>query len=145
MSAVVAPIIVGVVNGKPVRFFKTPLNDGKPDLPWHATDDLARALGCDRGLRKHYQRMFQKDWPHAIRSIATAEGVVTVAPHFAALGFVSSMIENGIAPQSADMEYARSAIEACQELFGRISNAEELLLMVTARNRWDDPEPGAAS
>ena len=43
MTALVAPIHTGRLNGQPVRFFKGP--SGGPELPWHAVEDLYRALG----------------------------------------------------------------------------------------------------
>lgn len=148
MSAVIAPVIVGVVNGKPVRMFKTPLNDGRPDLPWHATDDLAAALGCDRGFRQHFQRSFQKDHPGIIRSVATTEGVVTIAPHFAAQGLVGAMVEVGVAPETAEIEYARSATEAAQLIFGSLADPDAFNAIIAAYHRWSDnasSKPGASS
>jgi hypothetical protein len=40
-----APIYTGQVNGYPVRFFKTPLEDGRPDFVWHSVGDLENAIG----------------------------------------------------------------------------------------------------
>ena len=50
MNAVVTPLHVGTVGGVPVRFFRGP--SGQPELPWHAVDDLYRALGLPRAKRR---------------------------------------------------------------------------------------------
>ena len=40
----ITPLHIATVGGHPLRFFKTPLNDGRPDLVWHAVDDLQHCL-----------------------------------------------------------------------------------------------------
>jgi hypothetical protein len=41
----IKPLHIGQVGGQPLRFFKTPLDDGRPDLPWHCVDDLRAVSG----------------------------------------------------------------------------------------------------
>jgi hypothetical protein len=48
-SAMIAPIHVAVINCKPLRFFRTPLDDGRPDLPWVAIDLGAVAMWLRSG------------------------------------------------------------------------------------------------
>jgi hypothetical protein len=79
MTAFVSPIHTGRLNGQPVRFFKGPT--GGPELPWHAVDDLYRALGLPRAVRRQLLRMTQETWRQELRTVATTDGVVTIAPH----------------------------------------------------------------
>jgi hypothetical protein len=47
---IIKPLHIGTVAGRTLRFFRTPLNDGRPDFPWHSFDDLNRcpaAFGSD--------------------------------------------------------------------------------------------------
>jgi hypothetical protein len=41
----VEPIHVATIRGHQLRFFKTPNNDGRPDMPWHSHDDLIKCVG----------------------------------------------------------------------------------------------------
>jgi hypothetical protein len=42
------PLHVAIVNGKQLRFFRSPNNDGRADFPWHSTDDLQSVFGLNR-------------------------------------------------------------------------------------------------
>jgi hypothetical protein len=53
------PLHVATVVGGQLRFFRTPNEDGRPDLPWHSVDDLQQCLGLDRSAREIFQRMAQ--------------------------------------------------------------------------------------
>jgi hypothetical protein len=76
----IEPLHIATVGGLPLRFFKTPLNDGRPDLAWHAVDDLHRCLGLNREGRKIFLRKLRsKVWGAIVRSITTADGVITAA------------------------------------------------------------------
>ena len=48
------PIYEATVSGKPLRFFASPLLDGKPDFPWHSVDDLQRCIGMSREERNFF-------------------------------------------------------------------------------------------
>jgi hypothetical protein len=37
-----------VVDGKKLRFVRSPNNDGRPDFPGHSTDDLQSVFGLNR-------------------------------------------------------------------------------------------------
>lgn len=47
----IQPIHTATIGEHQLRFFRRPINDGKPDLPWHAVEDLHRCLGLNRDLR----------------------------------------------------------------------------------------------
>jgi hypothetical protein len=88
VSAMTAiPLHVARVGGHQLRFFQSPMNDGCPDFPWHSVDDLHRCLGLNREQRKFFLHKL-KAKHNEVRTVATAEGIITVAPHFMAQGTV---------------------------------------------------------
>lgn len=110
------PLHTGVINGHPVRFFKKPT--GAPDLPWHAVDDLYRALGLNREIRRDLLRTTQGSWSTELRTIATADGVVTIAPHPVAQGLIGAMIETGRAPAALEADYIAAGAAALKAMAG---------------------------
>ena len=46
----ITPLHIATVGGHPLRFFKTPLDDGRPDFSWHCVDDLHRCIGRLRAI-----------------------------------------------------------------------------------------------
>jgi len=47
----IEPLHIATVGGQQLRFFRTPLDDGRADLPWVAIDDLGRCRSGN-GLRR---------------------------------------------------------------------------------------------
>ena len=138
------PLHVGTVGGQPLRFFKTPLNDGRPDLVWHAVDDLQCCLGLNRAGRKFFLHVLRstREWGAIIQTVATADGVITIAPHFVAQGLIGAMVEEGMARASIEPEYGRASAEAQKKLgvpFPFLSD-EFFAWMKAAMNRWE-PAP----
>jgi hypothetical protein len=88
------PLHIAVLSGHPLRFFRTPLADGLPDLPWHAVDDLQRCLALNRHGRKIFLALLRsnKRWNGIVRNVATADELVTVAPHFMAQGTIGALV-----------------------------------------------------
>jgi hypothetical protein len=131
------PLHVGTVSGQPLRFFKTPLDDGKPDLPWHAVDDLQRVLGLNREQRKFFlHKLRNRD----VRTVATADGIITIAPHYMAQGTIDAMIEMGKAPASVRAEYDRVG-SALQKLIPpplEFGTDAWFGWMKAATHRWED-------
>jgi hypothetical protein len=64
MTDMFQPLHVATVGGHPLRFFPTPLNDGRPDMPWVAIDDLYRCLGFNRPQRKRLEQKLRKRGGH---------------------------------------------------------------------------------
>lgn len=133
------PIFTGTVNGKPVRFFKTPLNDGKPDFPWHSVDDLQKAAGFDRQTRRHFLRTMQHN---DRKSVATPDGIIVVAPHYIAQGLVGAAIELGVSHGAADNEYHRAVVDAFKEI-EKSEGVDESNFEYAAQayRRWSKGEP----
>jgi hypothetical protein len=110
------PIYTGIINGHPVRFFKTPMNDGKPDFAWHSTEDLMRAANLDTAMIEYFMRSTPSDQRSLYRTVATPDGLVTIAPHCVAQGFTGAMVAVGKAPASFPDEYHTAAFEADDKL-----------------------------
>lgn len=138
-SNIRTPVHTGAVNGHSVRFFKTPLDDGRPDLPWHAVDDLMKACGLTRPAeRTHFLRMAQKDWGDCIRTVATASGPVTVGPHYMAQGLVGAMIHVRRVKKRAEMDYTKAAASALEALTGDLGDEASIGYAIAASHRWND-------
>lgn len=135
----ITPLHEARVCGKRLRFFRTPLNDGRPDLPWHSVDDLQSCLGLSRAQRKIFLRMLQNDQRMGpIQTVATTDGLISIAPHFAAQGMIGAIQQVGMAKPEADAEYAVAGVEACKKLTGGMSFQNGLLeWMAAAMKRWE--------
>jgi hypothetical protein len=136
----ITPLHIAEINGERLRFFKTPLNDGRPDLPWHAVDDLYRVMKLPRGLRRHFRERIR-----TVRTVATAEGLVTIGPHLLAQGAIDVMIAAKETSASVKNDYAMAAAEAMERLADVLPFAfpsdEYLAWMVAAMKRWEDEMP----
>jgi hypothetical protein len=133
----IEPLHVATVGGQPLRFFRTPINDGRPDLPWHAVEDLHRVLGLNRDARRFFLHKL-REWG-GVQTVATADGVITIAPHFMAQGTVDAMVEEGMAPASVRAEYDHAGTEAMRKLAipYPFPSADWLFWMRDAMNRWE--------
>jgi hypothetical protein len=132
------PIHTGTVCGKPLRFFKTPNNDGKPDMQWFAVEDLQICLGMPGQLRKFMRRKMQQMWGAELKTISTPDGVVTIAPHFMVQGMIDAMRDSGIVPETTYNEYAMAGTDAMRILTEHLSFPDDLLpWMVAALKRHD--------
>ncbi len=99
------PIHTATINGQLVRFFKTPINDGKPDFPWNSTDDLMKSCGLPSEMIEYFMRGSKDDHGDVYRTIATPDGLVTIAPHCVGQGFTQAMVDVGRAPESFVPQY----------------------------------------
>jgi hypothetical protein len=79
----IEPLQVANVAGRPLRFFRSPLNDGRPDMPWVAIDELSRCVGLNRADRRVHLAVFHRvpAFKEIVRTIATRDGPVTIVPH----------------------------------------------------------------
>jgi hypothetical protein len=133
---------VATVGGHPLRFFKTPLDDGLPDMPWVAIDDLGRCAGLNRVRRRIHLRVFSQ--LEITRTVATPNGRVRIAPHAIARAAVEALIDRGRAPASMRDEYVHASADAMMKVSpGPFPSVEALTAWVNAAaNRWRiQPEP----
>jgi hypothetical protein len=134
----IEPLHVATVNGRPLRFFRSPLSDGLPDLPWHAVDDLHCCLGLDRHTRRVFLAKLRSAWGEPLETVATAGGIVTIAPHFIAQGVIDATVEQGMAPAGVRHEYDRAGAEAMDKLARPAFGSDAWLAwMKAAVNRWE--------
>jgi hypothetical protein len=134
----IEPLHVATVGDHPLRFFRTPLNDGRPDLPWVAIDDLGRCIGLSRRNRKIHLRVFHSLSKDIIRTVATPDGRISIAPHALARAAVEALIDMGRAPTSARDDYVSASAEAMSKLNPEgFPSVEALTAWVNAAaNRW---------
>jgi hypothetical protein len=138
----ITPLHIATVGGQPLRFFKTPLNDGRADFPWHAVDDLQHCLGMDRNMRRVFLRKLKGDaeWGKYVRTIATPDGPVTIAPHALAKPALKALIDTGRvqAPASVRDEYTAAIAEASMKLnAGPLPSPEAVTAWANAMvSRW---------
>ncbi len=137
MSILVPPIHAATINGKPVRFFVSPLKDGRPDFPWHCVGDLMSALMMDQPTREHFFRSLRDGPTAVVVSIPTDSGIVQVCPHFMAQGLVDAMVAVGVAPKKSRKEYDNAIFEAGEahmEIDCRVGGFEHT---IAAFKRWE--------
>jgi hypothetical protein len=118
MTALVTPIHTGTVNGHPVRFFKGPSD--LPQIAWHAVEDFCQALGMVPAVSQRLLGKNQETWGRALRTVATADGLVTIAPHFVVCGLFEVafdlMTTGAKSPAEIICDYFREASEAVERL-----------------------------
>jgi hypothetical protein len=138
-------LYIATIGGHQFRFFRPP--DNVPDFPWHAVDDLHRCLGLSRdGRRLFLRKLRSAEWSTTLRTIATADGVVIVAPHYMAQGIIRAMVSEGDAPSNIRDEYDDASAAAIKELVKHIPFASDAWFkwMKAAMHRHDDG-PGEAA
>lgn len=113
--SVLTPILhEATVASVRVRFFRP--QAGTPDFPWHVADDLFAALRFPQPVRLHFQQSLRSDHGSTIRTVATSEGIVTLAPHFMAQGAIGAGVDIGCAPYQAEIDYAKAGAAALTKL-----------------------------
>ena len=135
----ITPLHIATVGGRTLRFFRTPLDDERPDMPGVAIDDLGRCLGLSRARRRIHLTLICRVWKEAVRTVATPDGRVSIIPHMVARSAVEMLIEDKrLAPASARDEYVRASADAMMKLpRGPFHSAEALRAWVNAAmNRW---------
>jgi hypothetical protein len=113
MVSMKEPIHIAKISGQAVRFFAPP-DVGKPDFPWVAEDDIYRAAGFSPEERQSLARiMSNAPDGNPMRTIATSGGIVKIAPHHAAQGFLAAIAESGWSDLRA--EYTNAAVAAFKQ------------------------------
>jgi len=110
MTKLTAALHTADLLGVPVRFFRSPRQGA--DFPWHAADDLFQALSFPRAVRREFQHRLKADHARDVRTVATSDGIVTIAPHYMAQGAIGAAVEIGCAPASAEGAYGLAGVAA---------------------------------
>jgi hypothetical protein len=128
MTDIMRPIHTATIRGHRLRFYRTPRNDGRPDLPWHSADDLQACFGLNRQERRAFLQIWRRDHTKRtgflLQTVATEDGLVTIAPHYAGQGTCSALSKClGI-----DIEdpYGLAATDAMKQICGHL-HGEDLL------------------
>jgi hypothetical protein len=138
MTDITQPLHVAIIRGHQLRFYRTPNNDGRPDLPWHCCDDLYHCMGLPRGVRKHFQQQMKRG-PFAgdFRMVATSDGIITIAPHYVAQSIAAMWHELECA--DIENEYAREGAAAIKKLAAHLVFPDQVLpWLKAAMNRHED-------
>ncbi len=105
--SIIKPLATAIVNGKPVRFFRSP-SEGL-EFPWHAYMDVLAAMDLPDDVQEHFLRMMRGGpYRDATRVLATSEGPTVIAAHFAAQGFIGALHDLGKATPHFEEDYIRS-------------------------------------
>ena len=134
MGDLTAPLATLDIDGVPVRFFCSP--ESGPHLPWHALDDLYRAMRFDRALRKRMLRHAQAFPGADFKTVATKEGPVVIGSHPMAQGLIGAAAEakgtmHGV-PANFEAKYVEAAAAAMNAFTGNLPPMEALRLTITA-------------
>ena len=130
MACLIMPIKIGSLNGHPLRFFRAPLTG--THLPWHASDDLQACLALPEDVRAGLKCDLMADWGRHVRTVATAEGIVTIAPHWMAAGLVNAVAVRPGDDLDLTVAYQQALFSAWAELTGDMPAADSLALLQTA-------------
>jgi hypothetical protein len=141
----IEPLHIATIGKHQLRFFRTPINDGRPDLPWIAVEDLHCCLGLNRAARKHFLHRLREWKEPKPRTVATAGGIITIVPHFMAQGMVDGMVDGDMAPERIRAQYDDASSQALRKLIPGPSQAGAdptawLLRIKAAMNRWEQSE-----
>lgn len=120
----ILPIATPLIDGVAVRFFKSP--EAGLHLPWHAIDDLYRAMLMPRGVRR---RMLERSRPLAgsfLKTVATPDGPVVIGAHLVAQGMIAAAIAVGKIPVRFEMAYRLAAVEAMNALTAGLSDEDAM-------------------
>ena len=127
------PLHVGRLHSNAIRFFRSPLEG--PDTAWVVIDDLCRCLEFDVGLRQVFQRGVQADWSSSVRTVATADGVVTIGPHFMAQGLLEALAEVNPSADEVYQAYLREGLRALKVLTAGMTARDRMLYSLSALGR----------
>ena len=124
------PCDTSLLNGRSLRFFRAPLTG--THLPWHAFDDLLACLALPEDVRVGLKRDLMAGWSRDVRTVATADGIVTIAPHWMAAGLVGAVAGRTGDELDLTVAYQQALFSAWAELTGDMPAADSLALLQTA-------------
>ncbi|MBB2961875.1 hypothetical protein [Methylobacterium sp. R2-1] len=76
-------------------------------MPWHVWDDLQACLDLSDDLRTALKRDLMADWGLNVRTGATADGIVAIAPHWMAAGLVGAAAAPGMTTSTSRSPISR--------------------------------------
>lgn len=133
MSNLVAPVHTGCLYGKPLRFYRAPGQGTQ--LPWYAWEDPQAWLSLPPDLRAYFRQALMEEWAADVRTVATAEGIVIIAPQWMAQGVVGAIGEIQSTEVALTAAYQQQMIAAWKALTGDMPAAASMVLLAEAINR----------
>lgn len=126
MTELMKPLYTATINDKELRFYKSPMNEG-PDFPWHCVDDLMICIGLPRSLRRKYAKDVHHMRVNGTKTVATKDGIISIAPSYHAQGFLDAMVEVGMTTPEVVAKYHLASTKACDNLTGGLDFNSGLL------------------
>ncbi|RWL23435.1 MAG: hypothetical protein EOR63_32110 [Mesorhizobium sp.] len=137
----VAPILDGDLLGSRLRYFASPLYQSfrQADMPWHSVDDLwpilLEADGTEEAFRIAKGRL-RSDWREP-RTLATPDGILTIAPHFMAEGIIAAALASAEADRRDRVtkirgSYRRQCTEALKAMTAHLPPMGRLVFALAA-------------
>lgn len=137
-----SPVHVGTINGHLVRFFKA--TSGRPEMPWHVFEDLAKAVGFEPDLRRQFLQVTQAEYKGEMQTLATSGGLVVIAPHYVAQGTVGAAIALRQCPERAEIEYAKEGAQALGAIMANVPPDRFMAFLEQAYRNTSGREGGNA-
>lgn len=103
--SITSPIASPEIQGVSVRFFKAPNSD--MDAPWHALDDLYRAMRFDRVMRKMAIRQMLSVPGAEAQTVKMPDGPVVIGSDTMARGVIRGGIKALSVLPTFEQDYSR--------------------------------------
>lgn len=130
MGSLAAPLHIGRLNDRPLRFFRAPVSGNQ--LPWHAWEDMQACLDLAPDIRAYFRRCLMEDWASDVRTVATSEGIVTIAPHWMAQGIIGAIGEIKGTEPTWSIAYTGQMVAAWGVLTGDMPASASMELLAVA-------------
>jgi hypothetical protein len=134
------PLHVATINDKHLRFFRSPNNDGRPEFPWHSTDDLHSVFGLNPAQCRIMATMWSNGpYEDVFHTVETSDELVVIAPHCVTAAAISSMVELiGSFAEDIERAYSIGWTDACKKLHGDLGGARLQMWILAAFDRYDE-------
>lgn len=121
--SLVAPVHIAAVGLANLRFFGPP--NGGREFPYVSVDDLHACLSLPHELRRTLKSNLRSTkWRDDTFTVATADGIVSLVPHFMAQGLIHAMQEVGRAPAGFHDAYIVGGSAAMTKITSHLSPDE---------------------
>jgi hypothetical protein len=143
-AAAPAALHVAMVGQQPVRFYRSPLNDGRPDMPWCSISDILFATGYDKTARARLAVTISRDYRERIRSVADpVKARLVIGCYVLAMDVLSAAMRRGFAHGSLIADLRDGCMEAAQKMLADRDPGEAALYLIDAAKRWKPEEKAA--
>jgi hypothetical protein len=137
MTALLHTAAVGAV---PVRFFRSPLNDGKPDLPWCAMTDILFATCYDKATRAQLAMTISRDHRERIRSIEHEKARLVIGAYSLASDILGAAVRRRVAHRSLLLDLQEASMEAAGNMLAGRDPADAAAYLIASGRRWPTVE-----